>query len=217
MNSNFLHKKLVFKKRLIYPSFRAEKFCLEIEKKTEYHLSERTLKKIAKLKNLFIKKKRKILFEKFQKLLNSDTLLVLINSSLKECLLFQVKYKENSIPFPRIYLDELLSENEQIIKDIKEKNENEIYDIIISAFNIHKIISSGNSDLISFFLDNENQYNFYKLQNQIYEDYSLILLKSTTSRLNIKIDIEYQFIIIKIPNEELHNVSPDSSKESTVN
>ena len=194
MNSNFLHKKLVFKKRLIYPSFRAEKFCLEIEKKTEYHLSERTLKKISKLKNLFIKKKRKILFEKFQKLLNSDTLLVLINSSLKECLLFQVKYKENSIPFPRIYLDELLSENEQIIKDIKEKKENEIYDIIISAFNIHKIISSGNSDLISFFLEEQNKNLIFKLQNQLFENFSFFLLKANSLELNL----EYEFIIIKI-------------------
>ena len=202
MNSNFLHKKLVFKKRLIYPSFRAEKFCLEIEKKTEYHLSERTLKKIAKLKNLFIKKKRKILFEKFQKLLNSDTLLVLINSSLKECLLFQVKYKENSIPFPRIYLDELLSENEQIIKDIKEKNENEIYDIIISAFNIHKIISSGNSDLISFFLEEQNKNLIFKLQNQLFENFSFFLLKANSLELNL----EYEFIIIKIPkNLTLNN------------
>ena len=202
MNSNFLHKKLVFKKRLIYPSFRAEKFCLEIEKKTEYHLSERTLKKISKLKNLFIKKKRKILFEKFQKLLNSDTLLVLINSSLKECLLFQVKYKENSIPFPRIYLDELLSENEQIIKDIKEKNENEIYDIIISAFNIHKIISSGNSDLISFFLEEQNKNLIFKLQNQLFENFSFFLLKANSLELNI----EYEFIIIKIPkNLTLNN------------
>ena len=202
MNSNFLHKKLVFKKRLIYPSFRAEKFCLEIEKKTEYHLSERTLKKIAKLKNLFIKKKRKILFEKFQKLLNSDTLLVLINSSLKECLLFQVKYKENSIPFPRIYLDELLSENEQIIKDIKEKNENEIYDIIISAFNIHKIISSGNSDLISFFLEEQNKNLMFKLQNQLFENFSFFLLKANSLELNL----EYEFIIIKIPkNLTLNN------------
>ena len=202
MNSNFLHKKIVFKKRLIYPSFRAEKFCLEIEKKTEYHLSERTLKKIAKLKNLFIKKKRKILFEKFQKLLNSDTLLVLINSSLKECLLFQVKYKENSIPFPRIYLDELLSENEQIIKDIKEKNENEIYDIIISAFNIHKIISSGNSDLISFFLEEQNKNLIFKLQNQLFENFSFFLLKANSLELNL----EYEFIIIKIPkNLTLNN------------
>lgn len=202
MNSNFLHKKLVFKKRLIYPSFRAEKFCLEIEKKTEYHLSERTLKKISKLKNLFIKKKRKILFEKFQKLLNSDTLLVLINSSLKECLLFQVKYKENSIPFPRIYLDELLSENEQIIKDIKEKNENEIYDIIISAFNIHKIISSGNSDLISFFLEEQNKNLIFKLQNQLFENFSFFLLKANSLELNL----EYEFIIIKIPkNLTLNN------------
>ena len=202
MNSNFLHKKIVFKKRLIYPSFRAEKFCLEIEKKTEYHLSERTLKKIAKLKNLFIKKKRKILFEKFQKLLNSDTLLVLINSSLKECLLFQVKYKENSIPFPRIYLDELLSENEQIIKDIKEKNENEIYDIIISAFNIHKIISSGNSDLISFFLEEQNKNLMFKLQNQLFENFSFFLLKANSLELNL----EYEFIIIKIPkNLTLNN------------
>ena len=202
MNSNFLHKKLVFKKRLIYPSFRAEKFCLEIEKKTEYHLSERTLKKIAKLKNLFIKKKRKILFEKFQKLLNSDTLLVLINSSLKECLLFQVKYKENSIPFPRIYLDELLSENEQIIKDIKEKKENEIYDIIISAFNIHKIISSGNSDLISFFLEEQNKNLMFKLQNQLFENFSFFLLKANSLELNL----EYEFIIIKIPkNLTLNN------------
>ena len=202
MNSNFLHKKIVFKKRLIYPSFRAEKFCLEIEKKTEYHLSERTLKKISKLKNLFIKKKRKILFEKFQKLLNSDTLLVLINSSLKECLLFQVKYKENSIPFPRIYLDELLSENEQIIKDIKEKNENEIYDIIISAFNIHKIISSGNSDLISFFLEEQNKNLIFKLQNQLFENFSFFLLKANSLELNL----EYEFIIIKIPkNLTLNN------------
>ena len=202
MNSNFLHKKLVFKKRLIYPSFRAEKFCLEVEKKTEYHLSERTLKKIAKLKNLFIKKKRKILFEKFQKLLNSDTLLVLINSSLKECLLFQVKYKDNSIPFPRIYLDELLSENEQIIKDIKEKNENEIYDIIISAFNIHKIISSGNSDLISFFLEEQNKNLMFKLQNQLFENFSFFLLKANSLELNL----EYEFIIIKIPkNLTLNN------------
>ena len=202
MNSNFLHKKLVFKKRLIYPSFRAEKFCLEIEKKTEYHLSERTLKKISKLKNLFIKKKRKILFEKFQKLLNSDTLLVLINSSLKECLLFQVKYKENSIPFPRIYLDELLSENEQIIKDIKEKKENEIYDIIISAFNIHKIISSGNSDLISFFLEEQNKNLIFKLQNQLFENFSFFLLKANSLELNL----EYEFIIIKIPkNLTLNN------------
>lgn len=202
MNSNFLHKKIVFKKRLIYPSFRAEKFCLEIEKKTEYHLSERTLKKIAKLKNLFIKKKRKILFEKFQKLLNSDTLLVLINSSLKECLLFQVKYKENSIPFPRIYLDELLSENEQIIKDIKEKKENEIYDIIISAFNIHKIISSGNSDLISFFLEEQNKNLMFKLQNQLFENFSFFLLKANSLELNL----EYEFIIIKIPkNLTLNN------------
>ncbi len=202
MNSNFLHKKLVFKKRLIYPSFRAEKFCLEVEKKTEYHLSERTLKKISKLKNLFIKKKRKILFEKFQKLLNSDTLLVLINSSLKECLLFQVKYKENSIPFPRIYLDELLSENEQIIKDIKEKKENEIYDIIISAFNIHKIISSGNSDLISFFLEEQNKNLMFKLQNQLFENFSFFLLKANSLELNI----EYEFIIIKIPkNLTLNN------------
>ena len=202
MNSNFLHKKIVFKKRLIYPSFRAEKFCLEIEKKTEYHLSERTLKKISKLKNLFIKKKRKILFEKFQKLLNSDTLLVLINSSLKECLLFQVKYKENSIPFPRIYLDELLSENEQIIKDIKEKNENEIYDIIISAFNIHKIISSGNSDLISFFLEEQNKNLMFKLQNQLFENFSFFLLKANSLELNL----EYEFIIIKIPkNLTLNN------------
>ena len=202
MNSNFLHKKLVFKKRLIYPSFRAEKFCLEVEKKTEYHLSERTLKKISKLKNLFIKKKRKILFEKFQKLLNSDTLLVLINSSLKECLLFQVKYKENSIPFPRIYLDELLSENEQIIKDIKEKKENEIYDIIISAFNIHKIISSGNSDLISFFLEEQNKNLIFKLQNQLFENFSFFLLKANSLELNI----EYEFIIIKIPkNLTLNN------------
>ena len=202
MNSNFLHKKLVFKKRLIYPSFRAEKFCLEIEKKTEYHLGERTLKKISKLKNLFIKKKRKILFEKFQKLLNSDTLLVLINSSLKECLLFQVKYKENSIPFPRIYLDELLSENEQIIKDIKEKNENEIYDIIISAFNIHKIISSGNSDLISFFLEEQNKNLIFKLQNQLFENFSFFLLKANSLELNL----EYEFIIIKIPkNLTLNN------------
>ncbi len=202
MNSNFLHKKLVFKKRLIYPSFRAEKFCLEVEKKTEYHLSERTLKKISKLKNLFIKKKRKILFEKFQKLLNSDTLLVLINSSLKECLLFQVKYKENSIPFPRIYLDELLSENEQIIKDIKEKKENEIYDIIISAFNIHKIISSGNSDLISFFLEEQNKNLMFKLQNQLFENFSFFLLIANSLELNI----EYEFIIIKIPkNLTLNN------------
>ena len=202
MNSNFLHKKIVFKKRLIYPSFRAEKFYLEIEKKTEYHLSERTLKKIAKLKNLFIKKKRKILFEKFQKLLNSDTLLVLINSSLKECLLFQVKYKENSIPFPRIYLDELLSENEQIIKDIKEKKENEIYDIIISAFNIHKIISSGNSDLISFFLEEQNKNLMFKLQNQLFENFSFFLLKANSLELNL----EYEFIIIKIPkNLTLNN------------
>ena len=202
MNSNFLHKKIVFKKRLIYPSFRAEKFCLEIEKKTEYHLSERTLKKIAKLKNLFIKKKRKILFEKFQKLLNSDTLLVLINSSLKECLLFQVKYKENSIPFPRIYLDELLSENEQIIKNIKEKKENEIYDIIISAFNIHKIISSGNSDLISFFLEEQNKNLMFKLQNQLFENFSFFLLKANSLELNL----EYEFIIIKIPkNLTLNN------------
>ena len=202
MNSNFLHKKLVFKKRLIYPSFRAEKFCLEIEKKTEYHLSERTLKKISKLKNLFIKKKRKILFEKFQKLLNSDTLLVLINSSLKECLLFQVKYKENSIPFPRIYLDELLSENEQIIKDTKEKKENEIYDIIISAFNIHKIISSGNSDLISFFLEEQNKNLMFKLQNQLFENFSFFLLKANSLELNL----EYEFIIIKIPkNLTLNN------------
>ena len=202
MNSNFLHKKIVFKKRLIYPSFRAEKFCLEIEKKTEYHLSERTLKKISKLKNLFIKKKRKILFEKFQKLLNSDTLLVLINSSLKECLLFQVKYKENSIPFPRIYLDELLSENEQIIKDIKEKKENEIYDIIISAFNIHKIISSGNSDLISFFLEEQNKNLMFKLQNQLFENFSFFLLKANSLELNL----EYEFIIIKIPkNLTLNN------------
>ena len=202
MNSNFLHKKLVFKKRLIYPSFRAEKFCLEIEKKTEYHLSERTLKKISKLKNLFIKKKRKILFEKFQKLLNSDTLLVLINSSLKECLLFQVKYKENSIPFPRIYLDELLSENEQIIQDIKEKNENEIYDIILSAFNIHKIISSGNSDLISFFLEEQNKNLIFKLQNQLFENFSFFLLKANSLELNL----EYEFIIIKIPkNLTLNN------------
>ena len=202
MNSNFLHKKLVFKKRLIYPSFRAEKFCLEIEKKTEYHLMEKILKKISKLKNLFIKKKIKILFEKFQKLLNSDTLLVLINSSLKECLLFQVKYKENSIPFPRIYLDELLSENEQIIKDIKEKNENEIYDIIISAFNIHKIISSGNSDLISFFLEEQNKNLIFKLQNQLFENFSFFLLKANSLELNL----EYEFIIIKIPkNLTLNN------------
>ena len=187
------------------------------------HLNERTLKKISKIesqiikkKNKYFEKKRKQIFEKFQIFLNSDNLLIIINSNQNNCLIFQIKYKENSIPFPRIYLDDLLTPNDinQIINYI---NKNDIYNLIISAFNIYKIISSGNSDLISFFLDNENQYNFYKLQNQIYEDYSLILLKSTTSRLNIKIDIEYQFIIIKIPNEEFNNTSPDSSKESTVN
>ena len=171
-------------------------------KKNRISFKRKNIKKISKLKNLFIKKKRKILFEKFQKLLNSDTLLVLINSSLKECLLFQVKYKENSIPFPRIYLDELLSENEQIIKDIKEKKENEIYDIIISAFNIHKIISSGNSDLISFFLEEQNKNLIFKLQNQLFENFSFFLLKANSLELNL----EYEFIIIKIPkNLTLNN------------
>jgi hypothetical protein len=221
--SDIISKKIVLKKRLIYPTFRAQKFCLEVEKFPSLHLNERTLKKISKIesqiikkKNKYFEKKRKQIFEKFQIFLNSDNLLIIINSNQNNCLIFQIKYKENSIPFPRIYLDDLLTPNDinQIINYI---NKNDIYNLIISAFNIYKIISSGNSDLISFFLDNENQYNFYKLQNQIYEDYSLILLKSTTSRLNIKIDIEYQFIIIKIPNEEFNNTSPDSSKESTVN
>lgn len=221
--SDIISKKIVLKKRFIYPTFRAQKFCLEVEKFPSLHLNERTLKKISKIesqiikkKNKYFEKKRKQIFEKFQIFLNSDNLLIIINSNQNNCLIFQIKYKENSIPFPRIYLDDLLTPNDinQIINYI---NKNDIYNLIISAFNIYKIISSGNSDLISFFLDNENQYNFYKLQNQIYEDYSFILLKSTTSRLNIKIDIEYQFIIIKIPNEEFNNTSPDSSKESTVN
>ncbi len=218
-----ISKKIVFKKRLIYPTFRAQKFCLELDKHPYLHLNDRTLKKIAKIesqikkkKSNLIQKKRKQIFEQFQIFINSENLLIIINSNHTDCILFQVKYKENSIPFPRIYLDDILTQNNinQIINYI---NKNDIYNLIISAFNIYKIISSGNSDLISFFLDNENKNIFYKLQNQIYEDYSYILLKSTTSRLNIKFDIEYQFIIIKIPNEELHNVSPDSSKESTVN
>jgi hypothetical protein len=173
------------------------------------HLNDKTLKKISKIKseikkkqNKLIQKKRKQIFEQFQIFINSENLLIIINSNQTNCLIFKVKYKENSIPFPRIYLDELLSENEQIIKDIKEKKENEIYDIIISAFNIHKIISSGNSDLISFFLEEQNKNLMFKLQNQLFENFSFFLLKANSLELNI----EYEFIIIKIPkNLTLNN------------
>ena len=114
-----------------------------------------------------------------------------------------MKYKENSIPFPRLYLNGLLSENEQLLNYIILKSkENKIYNLIVSAFNIHKIISSGNSDLISFFLEEQNKNLIFKLQNQLFENFSFFLLKANSLELNL----EYEFIIIKIPkNLTLNN------------